>query len=106
MREPYDVKVYTIIATGFDEMKEACDPPGPEAKGSFLSVDVARAELKRLIALKKAELDYRYDFEHQDDDYWEAFEGGNYRGRFARIEIVVTALHLYDAAPPADEEGL
>lgn len=69
-----------------------------------MSVDMARAELKRLIALKKAELDYRYDFEHQDDDYWEAFQGGNYHGCFTRIEIIVTSLRLYDAAPSAEED--
>ena len=98
----YDIKVYTIISTGFDAMKNEVDPPSPEGKGSFSSIDAARAELKRLIALKKAKLDYRYDYEHQDDNYWEMFEGGNYHGCFARIEIIETTLHLCGEALAID----
>ena len=106
MREAHETKLYAIIATGYDGEKMGADHPGPKVKGSFFSIDNARAELERLIALKKADLDSRYDYEYREDDWWEMFEGGNYGGCFARIEIVEIAVRWDIKMPGTDGEGL
>ena len=65
------VTVYTIVRTGTDADR-GCFPP-PQAEGSYLSPQRAKAELQKLVKAEKEDLDSRYDSEEAGEDYWEAF---------------------------------
>lgn len=86
------IKIYTLVSTGVDADRGFF--PDPDAKGSYLSLSRARAELARLVDAEKKELTASYNCEESSEDHWEAFESGYAAARFSRIEILTSELCL------------
>ena len=86
-----DITIYTIVYTAADADREKFI--NPEARGSYLSLATAQAELERQIATEKAGPDSRYDCEERSDDSWEAYQDSYATACFSRIEILTDSLH-------------
>ena len=87
-----EIPIYTIVRIGSDADHGYF--PTPQAEGSFLSRQRARAELNKLVESEKEELDDRYDSMEIDEDHWEAFQDGYAAALFTRLEIMSSTLHL------------
>lgn len=90
-KENQDITIYTIVYTAVDADRGRFQ--NPEARGSYLSLASAQAELERQIATEKAGLDSRYDCEERDGDAWETYQDGYGAACFSRIEVLTNCLH-------------
>ena len=75
-------------------------------EGSFLDIETARAELRRLVEKEKEEMEIHFDEElyreEYDDDFWEAYQEGYAAAWFSRLEILPSELKT----PKYEKEGV
>lgn len=82
--------IYTIVISGTDADRGIFATPF--AVSSYMSVELARAELARRIAERKPTLDSRYDGEERGLDSWEAYQKESPASCYLRIEILESEL--------------
>ena len=68
------------------------------AKGSFLSLAVARKELVKQIAAERKLLPEDYDCEEYSDDFWMMYQDGFAAAAYSKLEIVPAVLCLERSA--------
>lgn len=99
-----EMLVYTIVRTSVDAERGSF--PSPMTEGSFLDIETARAELRRLVEKEKEEMEIHFDEElyrkEYDDDFWEAYQEGYAAAWFSRLEILPSELKT----PKYEKEGV
>ena len=86
------IKVYTILRTAIDS--DRGDFPPPDGIASFLSLEKAKAELRRLAeeTERSETLNPALNKRDSGEDFWEAYEEGNETARYCRLEILTSEL--------------
>lgn len=91
---------YTIVHSWADADQD--EFPSPSGMATFMNKDKALAELERLAAEEKENMDIPFSRElyreEYGDDYWEAYRDGYAAGWFTRYEIIESPLFM-------DKEG-
>ena len=99
-------KVYTIVHTRADAGK--VDFPLPEGKGSYLTLEKAKAEMAVMVALEKEDMQFPFASElyreEYGDGFWEASCDGYAAGWFVRYDIIESPLILSDEKGKCDLE--
>lgn len=89
-----ETSVYTIVRTGADADRGFFPPPMTE--GSYLDIEIARAELRRLVEQEKESMELPFDEElyreEYGDDFWEAYQEDYAAAWFRRLEILSSEL--------------
>lgn len=88
------VMIYTIVHTAVDS--DWGSFLSPQAEGSYLSLEMARTELWRLVAEEKKQLDDCYDTEEAGDDFWEIYQDGYITACSSRFDILSSEILIKD----------
>ena len=104
MRE--GVKIYTILRTAMDS--DRGDFPPPDGIASFLSLEKAKAELRRLVeeTERSETLNPALNKRDSGEDFWEAYEEGNETARYCRLEILASELKDAPEEPNGNDTPL
>lgn len=87
-------RVYTIVHSWADA--DQGEFPSPSGVATFMDKDKTRAELKRLVAEEKENMEIPFSKElyreEYGDDYWVAYRDGYAAGWYTRYEIIESPL--------------
>ncbi len=86
------IRFYTIVQT--QSTPDCISFPVPVVKGTYLTLDFARKELKEMIARAKENLNSLCDAEEERKDFWEAFDAGHIHGCYLQLQIKSAELTL------------